>query len=223
MGGDAPMQDIHEDQKVPFKIALRPVPQFDPEHPQMISQGPSICIFNKKDPGEVLAAWLFTQYLLTDSIQTAYAETEGYVPVTEMARESAGYKEYLNSGLNDDLHYKIKLDATKLLLENTGNTFVTPVFNGSTSLRDASGALIESVVKSVRRKETLDIDKLYDSTSSLYRLDQIRGGAVTGSDQGPLPVQSVVMLSVIGGVWLLIGITFVIHLVREHKLKRFKT
>lgn len=29
------------------------------------------------------------------------------------------------------------------------NTFVTPVFNGSASLRDASGQLIENVVKSV--------------------------------------------------------------------------
>jgi len=223
MGSDAPLVDISKDRIVEFETVVRPVPQVDTSNPQMISQGPSICIFNKKDPGEVLASWLFTQYLLTNSIQTAYAETEGYVPVTEMARKSAEYMEYLNSTLNDDLHYKVKLDATRLLLENTENTFVTPVFNGSTSLRDASGALIESVAKSVRRKETLDIDKLYDSTSSLYRLDQIGGGAVDGSDLGPMPVQSVVMLSVIGGVWLLIGIAFVIKLVREHKLKQFKT
>ena len=26
------------------------IPQFDPANPQMISQGPSVCIFNKEDP-----------------------------------------------------------------------------------------------------------------------------------------------------------------------------
>ena len=66
MGGDAPLQDIPEDQRVSFRVAVRPVPQCDPEHIQMISQGPSICIFTKEDPQEVLASWLFVQYLLTN-------------------------------------------------------------------------------------------------------------------------------------------------------------
>ena len=35
----------------------------------MISQGPSVCIFNKDDPQEVLASWLFAQFLLTDEVQ----------------------------------------------------------------------------------------------------------------------------------------------------------
>ena len=223
MGSDAPLVDISKDRIVRFETVVRPVPQVNVSDPQMISQGPSICIFNKKDSGEVLAAWLFTQYLLSNSVQTSYAETEGYIPVSRLAQESSEYKEYLNSTLNDDLHYKVKLDATKLLLENTSNTFVTPVFNGSASLRDAAGYLIESVVKSVRRKETLNIDKLYDSTSSLYRLDQIGGISGGGRDLGPLPAQSIVLLSVLGGVWFLIGVTFVIHLVKERKLKRFKT
>ncbi len=42
----------------------------------------------------------------------------------------------------------------KMLLANSDNTFVTPVYNGSASLRDAAGQLIENVTKSVRRKET---------------------------------------------------------------------
>ena len=39
----------------------------------MISQGPSVCVFNKRDPQEVLASWLFAQYMLTDEVQIAYA------------------------------------------------------------------------------------------------------------------------------------------------------
>ena len=130
------------------------VPQFDPEHPQMISQGPSICIFNKEDPQEVLYSWLFTQYLLTDGIQIAYSQTEGYVPVTTSAQESPAYQDYLaRAGEDNDTYYQVKIDAAKLLLDNLDNTFTTPVFNGSTSLRDAAGQLIEDVTKAERRHQ----------------------------------------------------------------------
>lgn len=43
-----------------------------------------------------MASWLFTQYLLTNQVQTAYARTEGYVPVTSMAQDSAEYQDYLS-------------------------------------------------------------------------------------------------------------------------------
>ena len=77
--------------------------------------------------------------------------------MTSMAQDSAEYQDYLSrAGEDDDDFYKIKIQASMLLLSNTGNTFVTPVFNGSASLRDAAGQLIESVTKSVRRKETVD-------------------------------------------------------------------
>ena len=82
------------------------------------------------------------------------------------------YQDYLSrAGEDDDDFYKIKIQASMLLLSNTGNTFVTPVFNGSASLRDAAGQLIESVTKSVRRKETVDdayMDRLFDDVASLY-------------------------------------------------------
>ena len=80
MGSDAPLMDIAEENITRFETAVMPIPQYDPENPQMISQGPSLCIFNKEDPQEVLASWLFAQFLLTNDVQTAYSETEGYVP-----------------------------------------------------------------------------------------------------------------------------------------------
>ena len=60
-----------------FETEVMMIPQFDPEHPQMISQGPSVCVFNKEDPQEVLASWLFTQYLLTNEVQIAYCRDRG--------------------------------------------------------------------------------------------------------------------------------------------------
>lgn len=126
-----------------------PIPQFVPENPQMISQGPSICIFNKEDSQEVLASWLFTQFLLTNEVQIPYAQTEGYVPVTSKAQQDPTYQDYLSrSGEDNDTYYDVKIEATQLLLDHTDDTFVTPVFNGSASLRDAAGQLIENTAKS---------------------------------------------------------------------------
>ncbi len=215
MGTDAPLTDIAEENLVDFETVVMEIPQIDPEHPQMISQGPSMCLFNKGDAGEVLASWLFMQFLLTDDVQIGYAKTEGYIPVTRKAQENDIYRDYLSrAGEDNDEHYKIKLDASRLLLDNTENTFVTPVFRGSASLRDAAGHLIESVTKSIRRKETVDdayMEKLFDDTSALYRLDT--AGSMSGSaaqkELGPLPMTAVLLLAGLGIAWVLIGVYFI--------------
>ena len=209
MGSKAPLADIPADQFVDFETVVRMVPQFDPEHPQMISQGPSVCIFNKPDSQRVLAAWLFAQYLLTNDVQIGYAETEGYVPVTSKARNTDTYQAYLEeAGTDGNLHYDIKIQASRILLDNVQYTFTTPVFNGSASLRDAAGQLIEKVTKSVRRKETIDdayMEKLFADVTALYRLDQKQGGAAYTEDSlGPLPAASKALLAGLCGVWVLI-------------------
>ncbi|MBQ2747219.1 MAG: extracellular solute-binding protein, partial [Firmicutes bacterium] len=214
MGTYAPLSDIAEDKFTVFETEVRMIPQFDPENPKMISQGPSVCVFNKEDPQEVLASWLFTQYLLTNDVQIAYSQTEGYAPVTSKAQESDVYADYLaRAGQDNNLYYDVKLEATKLILDNVDNTFVTPVFNGSASLRDASGQMIENVTKSINRKQTVDDEymrNLFDDMTSLYRLNQISGqgnAASGGKDSlGPLPVTSVVLLGTLVCVWVGIGL-----------------
>ena len=211
MGSDAPLIDIAEDALVKFETEVMPVPQFDPKHPEMISQGPSVCVFNKADPGEVLASWLFTQFLLTNDVQIAYSSTEGYVPVTTKAQDSAEYRDYLSRiGEDNDMYYRVKLEAAKLLLDNTDNTFVTPVFNGSASLRSAAGQLIENVTKSMRRNQTVDdayFESLWADVAALYRLDQISAGAggdVGKAELGPLPGTAKTLLGALGAAWVLI-------------------
>ncbi len=206
MGCDAPLIDIAEEKLVKFETVVMPIPQFDPQNPQMISQGPSMCLFNKEDPQEVLASWLFAQYMLTDSVQIAYAQTEGYAPVTTKAQQSDVYQDYLNRrGENNDLYYDIKIDATQLLLNNTENTFVTPVFNGSASLRNAAGQLIENVTKAVRRGKELNYQAQYQDVTALYRLDQIKA-ETTQEDFGALPGKAVALIAVLGVCWLTMGI-----------------
>ena len=221
MGYNAPNMDISKDKVVEFETVVRPIPQCDPENPKMISQGPSVCVFNKDDPQEVLASWLFTQYLLTNDVQIAYASTEGYLPVTSKAHNSEEYKDYLSrEGEDTNEHYSVKIQASKLLLEHIDDTFVTPVFVGSVSLRDASGQLIENVVKSVRRKQTVDeeyIKKLYTEVSGLYKLDQISASEEGKANLGPLPKGSVALLATLGGVWVLIILYVLSGFIRKRK------
>ncbi len=205
MGSDAPLTDIAEEALVDFEIEVMPVPQFDPQNPAMISQGPSICIFNKKDPQEVLASWLFTQYLLTSGVQIAYSQTEGYVPVTRKAQESPEYQDYLSrAGQDADTHYEVKIKAAQLLLEHTGDTFTTSVFNGSASLRDAAGQMIENVTKSVRRGEVIDrayMEKLREDVTALYHLNGSGALSAGKEELGPLPMPAKLLLTVLAVVW----------------------
>ncbi len=245
MGCDAPLLDISEDSLVEFETVVRMIPQVDVDNPKMISQGPSICIFNKADPQEVLASWLFMQFLLTNEVQIAYAQTEGYVPVTTKAQESAEYQDYLSrSGEDNELYYSIKLDATRLLLENTENTFVTPVFNGSASVRDAAGQLIENTVKSMRRGSEPDeafFEALYTDVQALYRLNQgqfVQGETIPTADPtdptatvpeptnpdptpdlGPLPSTAIALLAILSATWLCIAAYLLTQYLKKRRHK----
>ncbi|MBQ7146228.1 MAG: extracellular solute-binding protein [Lachnospiraceae bacterium] len=185
MGSHAPLLDIHASDVVEFETVVLPIPQFNPEKVQMISQGPSLCIFNKEDPQEVLASWLFAQYLLSNEVQIAYAKTEGYVPVTKKAQEAPEYQDYLaRAGEDHKEHYDVKIKASQMVMAHMDDTFITPVFAGSTSVRDAAGAMIETVAKGTRRKQVVlnpagtALDESYlkgvfDEVSRLYKLDEI--------------------------------------------------
>ncbi len=211
MGAEAPLSDICNENLVPFETEVMMLPQYDPEHPKMISQGPSVCVFNRDDGDEVLASWLFAQYLLTNDVQIAYAQTEGYVPVTTKAQNAEEYLDYLSrEGEDNNTYYEVKIKASKLLLSHTEDTFITPVFNGSTSLRNAAGQMIESVTKSIRRKETVDeayMEDLFSEMTSLYRLQTAGPQSIAGKMVlGPLPVASKVLLGALLLTWLLMGV-----------------
>ena len=226
MGTDAPLSDIAADKLVQFETEVMTIPQYDPENPAMISQGPSICVFNKNDSQEVLASWIFAQYMLTNDVQIGYAMTEGYVPVTSKAQDTEVYQDYLSRGGEDkSTHYEVKIKASQLLLDNTENTFVTPVFNGSASLRDAAGHLIETTTKSVKRKQEANEEffaTLYDETRSLYRLDQGAAGgsgSAAGSDDlGPLPTTAKLLLASLAATWACIIAYVGIQALKRRKL-----
>ncbi len=137
-----------------------------------------------------------------------YATTEGYVPVTLTAQESEAYQDYLSrAGQDNDMYYDVKIAASELLLDRAQDTFITPVFNGSTALRNAAGQLIEDVTKSVRRNETVDdayMKNLYSEVAALYHLDESGTPSGQEADLGPLPPMARGLLITLGAVWVLI-------------------
>lgn len=219
MGSGAPNMDIKAEKVVKFETVVRPLPQVNPDDMAMISQGPSICIFNKQDPNEVLASWLFVQFMLTNDVQIAYSQTEGYVPVTRKAQESAEYRDYISKrGQDNELHYDIKIDAANLLLSNVDKTFVTPVFNGSASLRDAAGEMIETVTKSVRRKKTVDdkfLAEMEKTITAQYHLDQITQNGGAKADLGKLPSTAVALICILLLAWICIICAFLLQNIKN--------
>lgn len=239
MGSDAPNLDINESDVERFETGVYLVPQYDVENPRMMSQGPSVCIFNKEDDGEILASWLFTQYLLTNEVQLGYAYTEGYVPVTRCAQNSAEYKDYLSrAGERDEngepveLYYDIKIEASKLFNDNIENTFVTPVFSGSAKVRDAAGQLIENICRVAKRHDGTVINnkyisKVYNDVIKLKNLsiDTSKtptdgNGQMPSSGGSEMPVGSIALIVVLSAVWLLIVVYVVWQYVQKRRKRR---
>ena len=74
-------------------------------------------------------------------------------------------------------------------------------------------------MKSVRRNEIVDaayIEKQFQDVSSLYRLNQNRGGEMEKQDLGPLPGTAKVLLGVLVLAW--VGI--VIYVVLDKRRSR---
>ena len=214
MGSNSPQSDIPESSKVDFETVVMEIPQYDIENPVMISQGPSICIFNKADPNEVLASWLFTQYLLTNEVQIAYSRSEGYLPVTLKAQQSDEFRDYLSrAGEDNDTYYDVKIAATELLMRNADNTFITPVFNGSLSLRNAAGGMIEDIADAVRVGKRITpsyINGLYRRMASLWRLDV---------PLGSFSPFAIALLCVIASVYLALGCYGIVGFVKRKRQK----
>jgi len=131
----------------PFEVGVAPIPQIDPANPKVISQGPSLCIFKKSDPQEVMASWLFVKYLTTCvEFQAEFSMASGYAPVIKSVGENPVYKdEFL--ALADGGDYISALTA-KTCLEQQNAYYVSPAFNGSSTARDQVGLLMQTCLSS---------------------------------------------------------------------------
>lgn len=128
------------DGKYPFEVGITTIPQINSARPRVISQGPSICIFGKANPQEVIASWLFVKYLTTSvDFQAEFSMASGYVPVLKSVADNSVYKTFV--GKADGGNYISALSA-KVCLTQEQAYYTSPAFNGSATARDQVGSLL---------------------------------------------------------------------------------
>lgn len=128
------------DGSYPFEVGIATIPQVDENNKKVISQGPSVCIFNKSNPQEVIASWLFVKYLTTTvEFQAEFSMASGYVPVLKSVGQNEAYAEFLANA--DGGNYISALSA-KVCLEQEEAYYTSPAFNGSSTARDQVGGLL---------------------------------------------------------------------------------
>ena len=121
------------DGNYPFEVGIATIPQVDPDNPKDISPGPSVCIFNKSNPQEVIASWLFVKFMTTSvDFQAEFSMTSGYVPVLKSVADNESYKEFVAQADGGD--YVAALSA-KVCLEQEDAYYTSPAFNGSSEAR----------------------------------------------------------------------------------------
>jgi len=128
------------DDKYPFEVGISTIPQVNPDSPKVISQGPSVCIFQKENPQEVLASWLFVKYLTTSvEFQAEFSIASGYVPVIKSVAENATYKAFIEKADGGD---HVSALSAKTCLEQEKAYYTSPAFQGSSTARSQVGALL---------------------------------------------------------------------------------
>ncbi len=128
------------DGSYPFEVGIATIPQVDTENPKVISQGPSLCIFQKKNPQEVIASWLFVKYLTTTAdFQAEFSMASGYVPVLKSVANHPAYANFLAQADGGDY---ISALSAKVCLEQEKAYYTSPAFNGSSTARTQVGALL---------------------------------------------------------------------------------
>lgn len=142
----------------PFEVGITTIPQMDPDNAIAISQGPNICIFNRKNPQEVVASWLFVKFLLTNrNFQYEFTEHGGYVPpIKSLSDESLADKDpavaaYLENMAMADGGAYISYLSQKVCLglaegRNYDKFFTSPAFPGSSTARDQAGRLLVACI-----------------------------------------------------------------------------
>ena len=139
-GGATYQQPNQTNGKFEFEVGITSIPQVNPEAPKVISQGPSICIFKKNNPQEVLATWLFAKFLTTDvNFQASVSMNNGYAPVIKSVKDHPVYAEFLESADTAN----IQAYAVKVALDQEAAYYASPAFNGSSVARQQVGLLIQ--------------------------------------------------------------------------------
>ena len=176
-GGATYQQPMEKGDGYDFEVGIAPIPQINPDDPKVISQGPSLCLFKKENPQEVLASWLFAKFLTTNvEYQARVSESNGYVPVMKSVQSDPTFAQFLKGvdvikdkdgnvieEVPNNTKY-ITAYAVRTAIEQAEHCYTSPAFSGSSVARIQVGLLMNKCF-TVRPGEQLtddDLKKIFD-------------------------------------------------------------
>ena len=143
----------------PFEVGISTIPQANAASPKVISQGPSVCIFNKANPQEVVASWLFVKFMTTSvDFQAEFSMTSGYVPVLKSVADHPVYKEFVSKANGGDY---ISALSAKVCLAQQNAYYTSPAFNGSSTARSQVQELLAKCLSATFSDEDAGIKKAF--------------------------------------------------------------
>jgi len=146
------------DGNYPFEVGIATIPQVSADNQKVISQGPSLCIFQKANPQEVIASWLFVKFLTTNvEFQAEFSMASGYVPVIKSVADQPAYAEFLTSADGGDF---VSALSAKVCIEQESAYYTSPAFNGSSTARDEVGTLL---TKCLSAEDGGDVDAMINA------------------------------------------------------------
>ena len=129
----------------PFDVGVAQIPQVSQNNKKVISQGPSVCLFNHNDSQKIIASWLFLKHLTTSvNFQAEFSMASGYVPVIKNVSDNETYATFLASAddATADLKDRTVAAAAKLCVDQVDSYFTSPAFVGSSTARSQVGNLV---------------------------------------------------------------------------------
>ena len=139
-----------------YSVSWNEVPKYDASSAQkVISQGPSLAFFNKKDKNELAASLKFYDYLTNKANTAALAVKTNYFPVRKSAMEDSSVKALRDAAKKDITYatayadkksaYGGKVFDLDEAYNKNGNYFMSPVFSLSDKARTAANNLITAL------------------------------------------------------------------------------
>lgn len=107
----------------------------------VISQGPSLCMFDTGDDERERMAWMFVKEILEPEFQSAFSQSSGYNPVRSSTYDTASYKTFLAKTSN------IVSVAASVASTLQDSFYTSPAFNGSADARIQIGNALVYTIK----------------------------------------------------------------------------
>jgi multiple sugar transport system substrate-binding protein len=127
-----------------FDVGVTRLPHYAGHDLKVISQGPSICFFQRASWTQKYAAWLFYKFC-TQATNSGYFATQstGYDPVRVSSYATDYYTNWLAE--NNNTLYGQTAQITESLRDDY---FYSPVFVGSSTARTAVGEILGNILQS---------------------------------------------------------------------------